>query len=188
MAALDNPNAAPRLLQFSLTGNPISPEGCEACAKAVTSRTDLNLSLPAPDARAHSSNSAASDSKKWSESLNVYFDTLDEEAELSFEKATEQLAAIREGESCRAVHARAVEALLAAVELELNDRAPTSSKLLPRAMRWCSRNVPVLNKLLGCPGLADGSTRSANPRATVSDAPRSCNGRNNHHSQMTIHT
>jgi len=150
-AALQSRDVAPRLLQFSLAGNPLSPEGCDACEQALTARSDLTLSVRAEAGGANGGGGGGA----VAELLNSYFVGHDEEAAPTFEGATELLVALGAGEPCRAAHVAAVELLAAAADSEAAEAAGNNPKVLPRALRWCSKNVGVLQKLLACPSATE---------------------------------
>ena len=128
-AALQACEVAPRLLQFSLAGNPLTPTGCEACEQALAARADLALSLPSSAAHTGGAPTAGGGSATAlghrrrthggsATALNEFFEGKEEEEELTFEVVTERLTALGAGEPARAIHVSAIEALLGACEAE----------------------------------------------------------------------
>ncbi|KAL3929073.1 MAG: hypothetical protein SGPRY_002113 [Prymnesium sp.] len=156
-AALQTKAVAPRLLNFSLVGNPLSEDGRQGCETALAARSDLKFILPSPSASANASSASALADDSCSAFL-AYVEGADEE-ELTFERSTELLIAVAACDRCRSQHVRALEFLVSAVHTEMQEAMP-NAKVLPRGMRWCSRNMRVLEKLLDCPGCLRVGSRS----------------------------
>jgi len=173
-AAIGGKGVAPALLQLDLSRNrEMSAAGRDACAAALAPRRELTATLDAADADADAGGggsapadpfaaflggltaaeeeAAAAVASEWSEERGEQLLTLD--------AAQELLSAPPPAAGCGAAVARALHSLQVHAAAEAAEAS--SSKHLPRALRWCSKNVVALALVMRAPAAADARRAGA---------------------------